>query len=130
MTCKDCIHYDLCRSCSRIQLGWHGNSVHYVENIEEICKDFKDRSRFVELPCKVGDMVYVLKGDHIEFAHVIAIYLDNSGGMFDLKIFKEIAINFYISKYNTFENIGKTVFLTREEAEQALKLKERENDAE
>ncbi|MBQ5687990.1 MAG: hypothetical protein IIV23_09820, partial [Ruminococcus sp.] len=50
MTCKDCIHYDLCRSCSRIQLGWHGNSVHYVENIEEICKDFKDRSRFVELP--------------------------------------------------------------------------------
>lgn len=49
MTCKDCIHYDLCRSCSRIQLGWHGNSVHYVENIEEICKDFKDRSRFVEL---------------------------------------------------------------------------------
>ena len=58
MTCKDCIHYDLCRSCSRIQLGWHGNSVHYVENIEEICKDFKDRSRFVELPCRVGDKVY------------------------------------------------------------------------
>ena len=50
MTCKDCIHYDLCRSFSRIQLGWHGNIVHYVENIEEICKDFKDRSRFVELP--------------------------------------------------------------------------------
>ena len=50
MTCKDCVHYDLCRSFSRIQLGWHGNSVHYVENIEEICKDFKDRSRFVELP--------------------------------------------------------------------------------
>lgn len=49
MTCKDCIHYDLCRSFSRIQLGWHGNIVHYVENIEEICKDFKDRSRFVEL---------------------------------------------------------------------------------
>ena len=53
MTCKDCVHYDLCRSCSRIQLGWHGNSVHYVENIEEICKDFKDRSRFVELPCDI-----------------------------------------------------------------------------
>ena len=59
MTCKDCIHYDLCRSCSRIQLGWHGNSVHYVENIEEICKDFKDRSRFVELPCKVVERYYI-----------------------------------------------------------------------
>lgn len=53
MTCKDCIHYDLCRSFSRIQLGWHGNSVHYVENMEEICKDFKDCSRFVELPCDI-----------------------------------------------------------------------------
>lgn len=50
MTCKECVHYDLCRSCSRIQLGWHGNNVRYVENVEEICKDFKDRSRFVELP--------------------------------------------------------------------------------
>ena len=49
-TCKDCIHYNLCRSISRIQLGWRGNSVHYVENVEEICKDFKGRSRFVELP--------------------------------------------------------------------------------
>ena len=49
-TCKDCIHYNLCRSISRIQLGWRGNSVHYVANVEEICKDFKGRSRFVELP--------------------------------------------------------------------------------
>lgn len=48
-TCKDCIHYNLCRSISRIQLGWRGNSVHYVENVEEICKDFKDHSRFVDI---------------------------------------------------------------------------------
>ena len=119
--CESCIHFDRCKGLYR--------SERLQKIVSKGCPYFKDRSRFVELPCKVGDMVYVLKGDHIEFAHVIAIYLDNSGGMFDLKIFKEIAINFYISKYNTFENIGKTVFLTREEAEQALKLKERESDA-
>ena len=124
--CKDCVHVEVCEDFTKAKLS--------PERAEEllpvlrehgrICDHFKDRSRFVELPCMVGDTVYVLKGEHIEFAHVIAIYLDSSGGMFDLKIFKEIAINFYISKYNTFENIGKTVFLTLEEAEQALKERE------
>ena len=131
--CADCVHYELCLHQEKFLIEHNRKDLirRYGFGLSEpeICCNFQDRSRFVELPCKVGDMVYVLKGDHIEFAHVIAIYLDNSGGMFDLKIFKEIAINFYISKYNTFENIGKTVFLTREEAEQALKLKERENNA-
>ena len=127
MTCKDCIHYDLCRSCSRIQLGWHGNSVHYVENIEEICKDFKDRSRFVELPCKVGDKVY-FNNVHLRYARVIAIYIDASGGMFDLDITTNIATatgyEHFINKDYTFEDIGRRLFLTREEAEQALKERE------
>ena len=129
MTCKDCIHYDLCRSFSRIQLGWHGNSVHYVENMEEICKDFKDRSRFVELPCRVGDKVY-FNNVHLRYARVIAIYIDASGGMFDLDITTNIATatgyEHFINKDYTFEDIGRRLFLTREEAEQALKLKERE----
>ena len=128
MTCKDCIHYDLCRSCSRIQLGWHGNSVHYVENIEEICKDFKDRSRFVELPCKVGDTVY-FNNVHLRYARVIAIYIDASGGMFDLDITTNIATatgyEHFINKDYTFEDIGKRLFLTREQAEQALKEREK-----
>ena len=127
MTCKDCIHYDLCRSCSRIQLGWHGNSVHYVENMEEICKDFKDRSRFVELPCKVGDKVY-FNNVHLRYARVIAIYIDASGGMFDLDITTNIATatgyEHFINKDYTFEDIGRRLFLTREEAEQALKERE------
>lgn len=124
-SCKDCVHVEVC--CEKnlhVAVGMNIIPRFKYKRIEQECKNFKDRSRFVELPCKVGDMVYVLKGEHIEFAHVIAIYLDGSGGMFDLKIFKEIAINFYISKYNTFENIGKTVFLTREEAERALKERE------
>lgn len=132
MTCKDCIHYDLCRSCSRIQLGWHGNSVHYVENIEEICKDFKDRSRFVELPCKVGNRVY-FNNIHIKYADVIGIYIDAFGGVLDLRVFTNVPIpngfgyEYFISKDYTFEDIGKRLFLTKESAEQALK--ERENGA-
>ena len=129
-TCKDCIHYNLCRSISRIQLGWSGNSVHYVENVEEICKDFKARSRFVELPCKVGDTVY-FNNVHLRYGKVIAIYIDASGGMFDLDIATNIetvaGYEHFINKDYTFEDIGKRLFLTKESAEQAVK--EREENA-
>ena len=115
MTCKDCVHYDLCRSCSRIQLGWHGNSVHYVENIEEICKDFKDRSRFVELPCKVGDTVYSVHG-HPDYGYKIEALQAQ-----DVALICSSGELSYSKRLNYF---GKTVFLTREEAEQALKERE------
>ena len=45
-SCKDCIHYELCsaeKSCLP----------NYVN-----CKYFKDRNRFVELPCKLGETFY------------------------------------------------------------------------
>ena len=118
MTCKDCIHYDLCRSYSRIQLGWHGNSVHYVENIEEICKDFKDRSRFVELPIKPGEKVF---------------YFDTEGRIYETTVTQLVygASGFLIDSDVMFDShlMGDRFFSTREEAERALKLKERENDA-
>lgn len=41
-TCKDCIHYDIC-------LGAFGDW------LPKICDSFKDKSRFIELPCSVGD---------------------------------------------------------------------------
>ena len=114
MTCKDCIHYDLCRSCSRIQLGWHGNSVHYVENMEEICKDFKDRSRFVELPCKVGDTVY---------------YFNSAGEIYSQKV-SGFIVNFVgilVDSDVMFDShlMGDRFISTREEAEQALKEREK-----
>ena len=126
MTCKDCIHYDLCRSCSRIQLGWHGNSVHYVENMEEICKDFKDRSRFVELPCKVGDTLFVPTRNLVSEYKIVSFHVCGEGIWYRTNVIKGILTRL-IS--DNVEIIGKTVFLTREGAEQALKLKEREGGA-
>jgi len=77
-SCKDCIHYNLCRSISRIQLGWRGNSVHYVENVEEICKDFKDRARFVELT-DIGDYDAVTTIDEaIDHCYQIATSTDET----------------------------------------------------
>ena len=138
MTCKDCIHYDLCRSFSRIQLGWHGNSVHYVENIEEICKDFKDRSRFVELPCKVGDTVYAywdMDNPCSNYLHVIedfiidlVILVDRKNSVIGFRAGRTCEQNGRKCDIEfDLKDIGKTVCLTREEAERALK--ERENNA-
>ena len=122
VTCKDCIHYCLCN---------YEEICHYdidtIKNAKD-CSFFRDRSRFVELPCKVGDTVY-FNNVHFKYAKVIAIYIDASGGMFDLKISTNVetvsGYESFINKDYTFEDIGQRIFLTREAAEQALK--EREN---
>lgn len=46
MTCKDCIHYEVCDDTYSLEFCG-----------TEICKEFKDKSNFIELPCKVGDTV-------------------------------------------------------------------------
>ena len=40
MTCKDCLHNEMC-------YGTHTDD-------SPTCCDFKDKSRYIELPCKVG----------------------------------------------------------------------------
>ena len=51
MTCKNCVHYDVCLlgAC--------------IKGITGTCLNFKDKSRFIELPCRVGDTVYVIYPD-------------------------------------------------------------------
>ena len=78
------------------------------------------------LPCKVGDRVYEITGRKtVSVYKVRAIRVE----LFGLFIEWDIVEGFVwqsLSGINADE-IGKTVFLTREEAEQALK--ERENNA-
>lgn len=45
-SCKDCICGDICID-------------RYVCGDRPACEHFKDRSKFVELPCKVGSEVFV-----------------------------------------------------------------------
>lgn len=129
-SCKDCVHVEVCREYVEGLAAARGVrlSVKELDSVLECddCKHFKDCSRFVELPCRVGDKVY-FNNVHLRYARVIAIYIDASGGMFDLDITTNIATatgyEHFINKDYTFEDIGRRLFLTREEAEQALKLK-------
>lgn len=97
MTCKDCIHNDVC--CRLIKPS------EFIEMAKQSndCNLFKDKSKFIELPCFVGDPVYQVDSERIYKSKIKNIIFDTSNFAFDQSA------------------VGKTVFLSREEAEKALK---------
>lgn len=53
--CENCIKADVCKVAEEFEKEPVDGM--YIEG----CEYFKDRTRFVELPCKVGDKVYFIK---------------------------------------------------------------------
>ena len=101
-SCKDCLHDEAC--------GIYAGDLN--KDGAEKCKCFKNRNRFVELPCKIGDTVFVVNG---------------------FKEIDELEVDYYVVGKNVI-SVGmvddgeyevETVFLTREEAERALKESEK-----
>lgn len=106
MTCYDCIH---CERCSDIEGGYSA-----IRSDVSKCKHFKPKSRFIELPCAVGDDIYWINPstNKVECAKndIKAVCYFGDG---DFKIICQGA--------NKPEDIGTTwCFLTKEEAEKAL----------
>ena len=90
-----------------------------VERLRELYKADKD-GRVVVLPCKVGDTAYYLNGKLIIDFEVIGYMVDERGAWsFMGEYHEEKTGKTYYCDPET-EKIGKTVFLTREEAEKAL----------
>lgn len=88
-SCKECLCFDVC-------------SIAEIMGENFCCPDCKDRNRFVELPCKVGDTVYQTDDIRIYENKIERIIFDTNNFGFDET------------------SIGKSIFLTREEAERAL----------
>ena len=125
-SCKDCINYG---DCKVAELN--------ASNEAEIwCNLFKDRSRFVELPCKVGDSYFEIeqycteRGFYNEPRQTDIMdceYCDDDG-VCDRQY--RITEKRFISLIQIFDYKEKVVdkynriFLTKEEAEQALKERE------
>lgn len=98
MTCRDCLHYEVC----------------YYHDFDE-CDYFQGKSDWAHLPCKVGDTIYFdtyRRGENI--------------GVQPHKVAK---VEVIVSTERQFGSVGaeipdwqfgKTVFLTREEAEKEL----------
>lgn len=112
MTCKNCLHYEAC-------------NYHICEETDMTvaeCKQFTARSEWVHLPCKVGDTLYeITSGNTISEYEVTAIRIELFNVFIDWKLTQGF-VDRYISDMPVGE-IGKTVFLTHEEAEKALEEK-------
>lgn len=116
-SCKDCVNVEVC--CEKnlhVAVGMNIIPRFKYKRIEQECKNFKDRSRFVELPVKPGEKIY---------------HFDTAGHIYKSTVNRLVyaATGFLIDSDVMFNSnlIGARFFLTREEAEAALK--ERENNA-
>lgn len=123
MTCKDCIHYDICEKF-------------YTDEDMRVltyCSDFKDKSKYIELPCKVGDTVYVLEYEDdcaVDYSGYIFIMANNDFAFLSPMINGErnpieICNEFFDRYINVEDNSGIIVplselYLTKEEAEKKV----------
>ena len=115
MKCKDCLHNEVCEAYSQ-------RDTWATQHCAEDCVCFAHRSEWVHLPCKVGDKLYeITSRKTISEYQVTAIRIELFGIFIDWEITQGF-VDRYISDMPAGE-IGKTVFLTREEAEKALEEK-------
>ena len=106
--CENCYHKNLCK---------------YSGNVT-VCENFKDKFLIAELPCKVGDILFVVDyepGEEcIDKVKCNSIEFDNCG--------MSIYVETIEGSYDTYipDDFGESIFLTRTEAEKALE--ERKNE--
>lgn len=89
---------------------------------EKLCEyeDLEEQGRLPKLPCKVGDTVYYINPNENTINELV-VY------SFDIRPLQHFACDYMGARLN-FNQFGKTVFLTREEAEAAMnKLKGKYN---
>lgn len=100
MKCENCIHKKPCGEYQQKFLS-HLKNLKVTE-----CPYYKEKDKVIELPCKVGDTVYKIGSICRNGKEKFYIYQGKFG-------------------YSCIRRFGDTVFLTKEEAEKALKeLKE------
>ena len=107
-TCKDCLHVEVCKYNDGVNTWCKGD-----------CPHFKDKSRFIELPCKVGDTVYYFVNDNLsEYCEVsvAGFHIDKYRIAFEIEVSGR---KFFVDT----EFLGEKVSLSKEEAEQALSKK-------
>lgn len=78
-------------------------------------------------PAEVDQTVFIHYDGDVAPARVIALYMDRQGGMFDLDVKTKtettVGYKHVICKDFRFDNVGKTLFLSREAAEETLETK-------
>lgn len=146
-TCSDCIHEYVCENA----FCWIDPN---DSNKKTTCFQFKPKSRFIELPCAVGDTVYqivycrcgnpqsyeqghcwktITKSTPKSYGHIMKLQMGKrivSDPFYGLKTAYvpkgTICYKIYKKSFvlNMIAEVGKTVFVTLEEAQKALERSE------
>lgn len=126
--CKDCVHVEVCKDYIKTVLGDFDDS----QMCGDDCEFFQDRSHFVELPCHVGDTVYMLTEQTQKLGRkkitktvIVECCVDNfrigDAGYPSAALCDNENVWCYGVEPKMF---GEIIFLSRETAEQALKERE------
>lgn len=143
MTCKDCVYEPMCHSVIAYGMDTDDITGKLITDIEKHCQNFKDKSRFIDTPCKVGDTVYAIgnKDGHQIKECRVEDFCFASAEDFQVDVYFECDQDCEGCYFNDWSqshcgewscsgeygnglipvnDFGKNVFLTREEAKQAL----------
>lgn len=111
MTCKDCIHFSVCRQHSSAD----------IIN----CENFSDRRLWAKFPCLTGTTVYFvyyeISGKRNILVGTVERFSFYGDNYVDAYVFYENGASYWHSS----TEFGKVVFFTYEEAELALKKGEK-----
>lgn len=110
MTCKDCVHNEICKYGENRSNGLYCTG--------EKCRQFKHKSRFVELPCEVGQKVWFIKRNCDKPDEIVSLYV------YQIEIDKD---DIWIRANDGVFNLVRSYtdyYYSREEAEKALHRKE------
>lgn len=123
MRCENCLHYEACKSMVSVIERATMYSI-----AMRACNNYADNDLYIKLPCKVGDEVYFIK-HYFSYAKqplrgtvcMIRTFSRDKDWTFGV-----IMDDNHTERKFTSSDIGKTVFLTREDAEK--KLEELKNE--
>ena len=69
-SCKNCFNYSLCnnqwQATSPSGFAMPNLCTAEINGEKYICEDFKEKSKVVHMPCKIGSIVYILEYDNDE----------------------------------------------------------------
>lgn len=123
MKCENCLHYEACKSMVSVIERATMYSI-----AMRVCNNYADKDLYIKLPCKLNLLEelyrYMFDDDRqavVVKCKVVKIIVKITGYSFILKH----PIDGREWEY-TYDRIGKTVFLTREDAEK--KLEELKNE--
>jgi hypothetical protein len=101
----------------------HEQLAKWLEELKEY-KQLEEQGLLLKLPCKIGATIWWLNGNFLMESEVVGFSVDEDGvSLIRVEYYDKKTDKTYMYTLDNYD-FGKKVFLTKEEAEKALKEKE------